>query len=73
MYLVIILKVMKDKKFLNQKSRHTKVAEAFAKLFNPDLIANLIIQFPKYHDASYTDEYMSISDQIMSLAVLILV
>ena len=49
------------------------MAEAFAKLFNPDLIANLIIQFPKYHDASYTDEYMSISDQIMSLAVLILV
>ena len=61
-YLVIILRIMKDKKFLNQKTKVSKVADVYTKMFNPDLIALLLVQFPKDQEMSYTDETLSISD-----------
>ena len=71
-YLVIILRVMKDKKFLNQKQKASKVADVFAKTFNPDLMALHLVQFPRDQEMTYPDETLSIGDQIMSLVILVL-
>ena len=42
-YLLIILKVIKDKKFLNQKSKPTKIADVYNKSFSPEHLSNLMI------------------------------
>ena len=46
-YLLIILKVIKDKSFLNQKNKTSKVAEAFNKNYNPEHLSALLVQFDR--------------------------
>ena len=42
-YLLIILKVLKDKNFLNQKNKASKIADAFNKNYSPDHLSNLLV------------------------------